>query len=306
LPGTIQLKSIWGSSARDVWGANGDAPDVRDCLWHYDGVRWARATAGTPITEFTGNKAVYAVWGSAQNNVWTVGRKIDRNTLSAFLMHYDGTHWRDRTPANVVALQSVLYGVYGVTANDIWAYGYEYALHYDGSQWRTYKIADSLVVASITGNSKNIYASSYSPWGRNVRFIYRLMNDQFQQIDSTRQAESKFGTALWAQESKLNSFTDGIISTLIRADGAIEINGWQREFTTPTPLSPPKVFSSTNVFCTGSYHLLYHYNGNDWKRLYISVPNHSVSQYAILYGVWSDGNEVFVSETDDGIVYHGR
>jgi len=85
LPSTIELESIWGSSTTDVWGANGDAPDVRDCLWHYDGIKWTRATEGTPITEFTGNKVVYSVWGSAQNNVWAFGRKINQGTLSAHL-----------------------------------------------------------------------------------------------------------------------------------------------------------------------------------------------------------------------------
>ena len=135
LPGTIQLESIWGSSPTDVWGANGDAPDVRDCLWHYDGVKWTRATEGTPITEFTGNKVVYAVWGSAQNNVWAFGRKINQNVLSAFIMHYDGNQWTDATPANVAALSSHLYDVTLHAANNIWVGGYEYALHYSGSNW---------------------------------------------------------------------------------------------------------------------------------------------------------------------------
>src|SRR3989442_3676667 len=95
MPSTIQLESIWGSSARDVWGAAGDAPDVRDCLWHYDGVKWSRATAGTPITEFTGNKVIYAVWGSSQNDIWAAGRKINQGVLSGVLMHYDGMNWTD-------------------------------------------------------------------------------------------------------------------------------------------------------------------------------------------------------------------
>ncbi len=98
----IELQSIWGSSTTDVWGAAGDAIDVRDCLWHYDGVKWSRATAGTPITEFTGNKTVYAVWGSARNDVWAFGRKINQGVLSAFIMHYDGTRWVDATPSHIV------------------------------------------------------------------------------------------------------------------------------------------------------------------------------------------------------------
>ncbi len=85
LPSLIQLESIWGSSPTDVWGVNGDASDVRDCLWHYDGVKWSRATEGTPITAGNGNKVVYSVWGTAQNNVWAFGRKINFGTLMPLL-----------------------------------------------------------------------------------------------------------------------------------------------------------------------------------------------------------------------------
>ena len=109
LPSLIQLESIWGSSSTDIWGANGDAADVRDCLWHYDGVKWSRATEGTPITEYTGNKVVYAVWGTEQNNVWAFGRKINQGILSAFIMHYNGSQWIDATPANVETLSTNLY-----------------------------------------------------------------------------------------------------------------------------------------------------------------------------------------------------
>jgi hypothetical protein len=126
---------MWGSSATDVWGVAGGASDVRDCLWHYDGNVWTRATAGTPIAEFTGNKTLYSIWGSAQNNVWAFGRKINQGVLSAFIMHYDGAQWTDATPSNVASLSSVLYNVYGVSKDNIWVGGYEYVLHYNGYHW---------------------------------------------------------------------------------------------------------------------------------------------------------------------------
>jgi hypothetical protein len=103
-------------------------------------VVWKRATAGTPITEFTGNKAVNAVWGSSANDVWAVGRKLTQTALSAFIMHYDGTRWSDATPANVESLDIELYGILGISQRDIWIYGYENAIHYDGNQWHVFRI----------------------------------------------------------------------------------------------------------------------------------------------------------------------
>jgi hypothetical protein len=62
-PGFPYLQSIWGSSPTDVWGA-GFSEDLNDCLWHYDGKSWKRATESTPITEFgNGSIKVLAEYG---------------------------------------------------------------------------------------------------------------------------------------------------------------------------------------------------------------------------------------------------
>lgn len=309
IPGTIQLESIWGSSATDIWGANGDAPDVRDCLWHYDGVKWSRATEGTPITEFTGNKVVYSVWGSAQNDVWAFGRKINFGILSAFMMHFDGNQWFDATPSNISSLSINLYCIYATAADNIWVGGYEYTLHYNGSAWNSYKVADSIIVGSITGNSRYHYLTTYSPWNdTSLTYIYKFNEGSFNKIDWAPHYPVKFGLGLWAQDQILNSFTNGVISTSINADGTIDVNGWHRLFTTNTyfGLNAYCVQSSKNVFAVGQYNLVYHFNGTDWARIDINVPGHTVDPSALFWGVWTDGNEVFISDIENGIIYHGR
>jgi hypothetical protein len=309
MPGLIQLESIWGSSSTDVWGANGDASDVRDCLWHYDGVRWSRATAGTPITAGSGNKVVYSVWGSAQNNVWAFGRKINLGTLSAFIMHFNGSQWVDATPANVAALSANLYCVYGTAENDIWVGGYEYALFYNGSQWHTYKVADSIIVGSISGNDKYLYLTTYSPWDdftpSNLCFF---SEGNFIVTDQSPVSPIKFGLGLWVRQQEIKSFEDGIISNTIREDGTVDVNGWRRELTTATSfgLGSILVQSIKNVFAVGQWNLVYHFNGTDWAKININVPNHIVDPLALFWGVWTEGKEVFISDTENGIIYHGR
>jgi len=306
LPSKIQLESIWGSSATDVWGAAGDAPDVRDCLWHYDGVKWSRATAGTPITEFTGNKTVYAVWGSARNDVWACGRKINQGVLSAFLMHFDGARWTDATPPNVSSLSSILYNIYGVSRTDIWVGGDEYALHFNGESWISFKIADSVIVASISGNGKDLYTSAYNAWGSGNRMIYRYMDNQMKLIDVSNSLALKFGLWITINNQRLLSFTNGVISTNVKEDGSIDTSGWAREFTTPTFLGSLFVQSTKNIFAVGQWNLIYHYNGSDWKRIFINVPDHTVDPHNWFWGIWTDGNEVFICDWQNGIVYHGR
>src|SRR5262249_27125971 len=60
---TPYFRSIWGSSASDVWavGDNG-------LLMRFNGTSWKRFAnpAGT-------NVDMLAVWGSSANNVWAVG-----------------------------------------------------------------------------------------------------------------------------------------------------------------------------------------------------------------------------------------
>lgn len=305
-PGTIQLESIWGSSDTSVWGTNGDAPDVRDCLWHYNGTDWSRATAGTPITQNTGNKVVYCVWGTAQNNVWAFGRKINGNTLSAFMMHYDGSQWTDATPANVEALPIVLYNVYGVSSNDIWVGGDDYALHYDGTAWNSYKMADSVIVGSISASNGNTYLTTYSPYGGTIDNLYLFSGHGFKLIQSTGNSNPQFGLLLWAHGSTLTSFANGVMSTGINGDGSVNTAGWQAEISTPTFFYAIDAQTSKNVFAVGAWDLAYHYNGSSWEPVQIVVPGDTVDAYSILWGVWTDGSQVFICDTQNGIVYHGR
>jgi len=309
IPSLIQLESIWGSSAVDVWGANGDAPDVRDCLWHYDGVKWSRATEGTPITEGDGNKVVYSVWGSSQNDVWAFGRKINQGSLSAFIMYYNGSQWIDATPANVAALDINLYSVYGKAADNIWVEGYEYALHYNGSNWNTHKVADSIIVGSISGNDKYLYLTTYSPWDDfTPRNLCLFSEGNFIVIDQSPVFPIKFGLGLWVSHQEIKSFEDGIISNYIKEDGSVNVNGWRRELTTATSFGLGSVLaqSTKNVFAVGVWNLIYHFNGTDWVKININVPNHTVDPLARFWGVWTDGKEVFICDIGNGIIYHGR
>jgi hypothetical protein len=85
-----EFMSIWGSAPNDIWAA-GYTADAFDCLWHYDGVCWRRATTGTPIMRGTGYKIVGRVWGTARNDVWAIGGREfylnGRDSLAPFVMH---------------------------------------------------------------------------------------------------------------------------------------------------------------------------------------------------------------------------
>lgn len=111
---------------------------------------------------------------------------------------------------------------------------------------------------------------------------------------------------MWANDGKLITFSNGVITTSLLSDGRIDTSGWRREFSTPTFFSNRFVQSVRNIFAVGQWNLLYHWNGADWRQLFINVPGHTVDPFALFRGVWSDGNEVFICDVQNGIIYHGR
>jgi hypothetical protein len=222
-------------------------------------------------------------------------------------MRYDGTGWYDATPANVDSISGVLYTIYGRGPNDIWAAGYEYAMHFDGTGWSKWKVADSMLVPNMSGNSQYIYATAYSPWGRDLRMLLVFGGNRFHTIDTTGlHSDAKFGLLLWALSNKLTTFSNGVVSATINSDGTIGSAGWTRELTTATYFRAPAIQSETNVLAFGQHNLSYHFNGTDWARIEITVPGHTVSPIAFFYGQWANANEVFVCDVNNGIVYHGR
>ncbi len=303
---TVMIESMWGSSANDVWGVAGNSPDILDCLWHYDGIKWTRATEGTPITEQPGFKVLYAIWGSSKNDVWAVGSKIYRGIMSAFIMHYDGNQWVDATTNNMLALPSILYNIYGISKNNIWVGGYKWALHYNGNLWEEYLIADSMTVSSITSFKNNIYFSVASPWGKDTFYLYQYNNYNLQIIDLSSFHRNKFGGKPWVIDSKLYSLSAGIVTTTIDNTGNIDTSNWTKEFSTETYFSERYIQPERNIFAVGQWNLVYHFNGTDWKQIEISVPNHRVDPYSLFYGVWTDGKDVFICDIENGIIYHGR
>jgi hypothetical protein len=128
----------------------------------------------------------------------------------------------------------------------------------------------------------------------------------FQIMDYETHAKEKFGGKLWVQSNILYSLSTGVIYTDIKENGDIDTANWKKIFSTPTYFSERFIQSSNNIFAVGQWNLAYHWNGIDWKQIIITVPNHTVDPYALFWGVWADGNEVFVCDAQNGIMYHGR
>lgn len=73
--------------------------------------------------------ALVSVWGSGPDDVWAAGGTADRGLI----LHYDGSGWS----AVDTGARSMLWWVYGFTADDVYAVGDRgLVLHYDGASWQ--------------------------------------------------------------------------------------------------------------------------------------------------------------------------
>jgi hypothetical protein len=108
---TSNLRSVWGSSASDVW-----AGGVSGTLLHYDGTSWSPISA--PISN------VDSIWGSSSTNVWFVG--------STTVLRWNGSTF------NVFGFGGTLLSVSGTSPTDVWVTGENTYLHrYNGVTWST-------------------------------------------------------------------------------------------------------------------------------------------------------------------------
>lgn len=133
------LNGIWGSSSSDVFAVGDEG-----IILHYDGSAWSEMEGS-----LSGD--LMDVWGSSSSDVFTVGYNnndydYDPETNNGIILHYDGDSWSEMEDSTT----SPLYGIWGSSAYDVFAVGYDNyynddsetyvtdvgtILHYDGSSW---------------------------------------------------------------------------------------------------------------------------------------------------------------------------
>jgi hypothetical protein len=85
------LEAIYGFAQNDVWMGGNDGR-----IYHFDGHNWALAFTYKP--EGTYISAISDIWGTAPNNIYAVGViavNDGSDSYQSFLLHYNGTNWRE-------------------------------------------------------------------------------------------------------------------------------------------------------------------------------------------------------------------
>ncbi|MDT3695718.1 MAG: hypothetical protein ROY99_04945 [Ignavibacterium sp.] len=308
LPGRIELYSIWGSSPTDVWGA-GFSEDVRNCLWHYDGEKWNRAVWNTPITEFgNGSKSVGGVWGTAQNDVWAFGGRLFSNPerVEPFIMHYDGNQWKEVIgPKDQMPIG--FRDIYALRKDHFWISSSDFVSEYKDGIWKKYFIGENYIIQSIEGIGANVYLIAY-PIGIDSLFLMKLNGNKFTIVDNTSLfGQGKFGhLALTFMEKKVITADDYGIYEADVSEATILYNSWSTIVSTSSVGFANSLWlSNKNIWLVGNYIYPYHFNGTNWKEIDIYLGNNQQSEN-VFWGIWGDGNEIFIGDTENSVVYHGK
>jgi hypothetical protein len=120
------LADVWGSSPTDVY-AVGRVPGARiGVILHYDGTAWSSVFELDEL-------ALNAVWGTAEDNVYAAGFRVDRNLRAiGVILHFDGTDWSEVE----IPPSEVINELWASAADDVFAVGNGgTVLHFDGSGW---------------------------------------------------------------------------------------------------------------------------------------------------------------------------
>ncbi len=308
LPTFIELKSMWGSSPTDVWGSHFTA-DVRNCLWHYDGTAWKRAVEGTPIMDPSGGSSIVGgVWGTAQNDVWAFGgtRFSNPERDVSFVMHFNGSMWTE-VIGDTAKMPNGYWDVFGVEKDHFWISTFEDVFRYKNGEWERFFIREMSDIPSIAVYENQVYLTDYLI-GIDSLFLYKLSGNSFKLIDKTTLFNGKFGAhGLVVLKDKAFTFNENGIYSTSAINGEINSSGWSLVVSTSSPngLFNSFVRNEKDVWAVGFHKYPYHFNGTDWKEIDIFNGN-SPPGFQSLFGVWGNGNEIFICDIYNGIIYHGK
>ncbi len=295
------LFGVWGTDQNNVYAIgniyNPDSTTQGTNIMHWDGVKWN--------SEKYWEGDISAIYGFSRNDVWVAGEKIvDPNNYPLF-GHWDGEKWS----STILGFQGWLRGLWGTSSMNLFAVGGNgMILHFDGSTWSQMTSGTTVSLWDIWGGSENqIYASGYDEsLGRGVLLFYNgtswqtLYDNIYNAGDPTNTPRGETSTVWGYDTAHVFIYTNA---------GTFMGNrfGWMKANapTDNTFMYKIRGSSKINLFMTGPYSLIIHWNGKSWYR-YDEL--YQKSNGDLLYSASVFTNQVFIvgtSEKAQAIVYRG-
>lgn len=294
------MTDVWGSSPDNIWAVGW----IKDGTWgsniiHYDGNKW------DPFEYYEAD--LHGIFGLNENEIWAVGSNLILTVFDALIAHYDGTEWKT---VHVDYGTSTLTNVWASDANNVFAVGFDgVILHYDGDNWTKMKSGTNKHLVDVWGFADNdvyVCGGNIDNAVENDKPILLHYNGStWRNLIDTTQYENAYLESLWGTTSDNIYFS----STFGFNQGSIS-KGWDSSIIPDDNTAIYKLRGSAenNIFITGHFGLLLHYNGNTWHR-YDEFFSKSYPCGSNLKGIMPFDDKVFIVSTEKisvkGIVYKG-
>ena len=156
-----EIETVWTPDGDQIWVAGTDGFISR---WERSTGVWTPTPSGTLET-------IYALWGSAGDDIWGVG-----GYTGGIVLHWNGAEWTEDRSVVSIEPQGLL-SADGTAANDIFVSARDGGiLHYDGASWQPMEGAVTTSVRALWGRSgQEVYAvgSATNPDGESSSALLR-------------------------------------------------------------------------------------------------------------------------------------
>jgi hypothetical protein len=289
------LLSIWSDGADDVWVVGGEdrsgAPDdLGPIVKHYDGSEWTELDTGERELD------LWWVHGFAGGPIYIGG------SGGAILRYQDSDSAPERMETPGIG---TVFGLWGATADDVWAVGGTpggasggFAWHYDGSAWNEIEvpadIADEGTIWKISGRAPDdIWMSG------TLGFTAHYGGG-----DSLERLDVPLDVSLLGISCNDESFISagGDPAAVVENDGS----GWVEEEVPVTLGLTGVLMSHDDAYVVGQTGTILRRDGGDW------VAEDEVPTFQNLHGgfidttggVWIAGGNFLAANTSAGVLLH--
>ena len=309
-PGTADanLAGVTVLSPCNAWAVGFAGGTAQTLIEHWNGSSWRVVPSPDPGTALNVLNGVRAVSAS---NIWAVG-EFGNGTDSnhALILHWNGTAWKQAASQDPGISFSVLSGVRGTSARDVWAVG-DYLSgsskrtlieHWNGSAWRQVPSPDpahdNVLTAVAATSASNAWAVGYTGL-LDKTLILHWNGKKWSRMPSPSPGPGNFLAAIGAT-SATNAWAVGATDTgSTRAALILHWNGkrWSRiashlqgaaVLNGVTATSPASAFAVGAVPGTTHTALILAWNGTSW--VHVRAPSPSVSSDYFAVGASSASN----------------
>jgi hypothetical protein len=292
-----RLRDVWGSSPENIWAVGFVyLDDWGTNIMHYNGEEWE---------EYDYFEAdLRAIYGFSTNDVWAVGNNLLIPDRDALVAHYDGSTWKT---VHVGIGVPILQSIWGSSSNNIFAVGIEGTiLHYDGSKWEKMNSGVYKHLRDVWGFAPDdVYvAGGSSNEATDLPILLHYDGTSWTSILDTVNNKRHKVTSLWGSSNESLYFS----ATYGFQHGSKE-TGWSTISIPDDNTSIRKLRGSgnNNIFITGPFGLVIHYNGVTWHR-YDEIFSKTNPYGPTLVGIMPFEDMVFIVGTNDdakAVVYKG-